>query len=140
MLVPTDGSEAAEATVEKALEIARTLDATIHVLYVVDTRAIHPGGRNPLLLEEFHETGEQLIDDLVDRIERTSDVPVTGAVVEGTPYEEICDYASDHDVDVIVMGTQGRTGMKRYLIGSVTENVIRASAVPVLTVPSAAHS
>jgi len=52
----------------------------------------------------------------------------------GEPYESVLDYADEHDIDIIVMGTHGRTGLDHHLLGSVTEKVVRTSDVPVLTV------
>lgn len=140
ILVPTDGTETTETAIENALNIASKFDAEIHVLSVVDTTAIHPGSRNPMLLDTFHDTNEQLVEEIVEGMERKSEVPVTGVVTEGTPHQEICDYTSAHDVDLVVMATHGRSGVKRYLIGSVTENVLRTSDVPVLTVPPDSNS
>jgi K+-sensing histidine kinase KdpD len=59
---------------------------------------------------------------------------VTTAVVKGEPSETILEYVDDHDVDVITMGTHGRTGLNRYIAGSVTERVVPLADVPVLTV------
>lgn len=55
-------------------------------------------------------------------------------VVEGNPHEKILEYVSEHDIDMVVMGTHGRTGLDRALMGSVAERVVRRSPVPVLTV------
>lgn len=62
------------------------------------------------------------------------DIPVETDVRRGNPHREILDYADEHAVDLVVMGTHGRTGLDRYLLGSVTEKVVRLSNVPVLTV------
>lgn len=55
-------------------------------------------------------------------------------IVEGNPHEEILEYVSEHDIDMVVMGTHGRTGIDRVVMGSVAERVVRQSPVPVLTV------
>ena len=59
---------------------------------------------------------------------------VEASVLSGRPHRAIVDYAAEYDVDLIVMGTHGRTGLDRYLLGSVTERVVRLSDVPVLAV------
>jgi len=63
-----------------------------------------------------------------------SDVPVRTALLRGQPYEEILEYAAEVDVDLIVMGTEGRSGLDRFMIGSVTERVLRTTDVPVMAV------
>jgi len=62
------------------------------------------------------------------------DVSVETAIVEGVPRTEILDYVGDAGMDMVVMGTHGRTGLDHYLIGSVAEKVVRRSPVPVVTV------
>jgi nucleotide-binding universal stress UspA family protein len=59
---------------------------------------------------------------------------VEASVAQGTPHQAILEYVDYHDIDLVVMGTHGRTGLDRYLMGSVTENVVRLSDAPVLTV------
>jgi len=61
-------------------------------------------------------------------------VSVVTAVRTGAPYERILDYADQEGADMVVMGTHGRTGVDRYLLGSVTEKVVRTADIPVLTV------
>jgi nucleotide-binding universal stress UspA family protein len=64
---------------------------------------------------------------------RAGEVPVTTEVVTGSPSRQISEYATQKDCDVIVMGTHGRSGVDRWLLGSVAERVVRSSPVPVLT-------
>jgi nucleotide-binding universal stress UspA family protein len=59
---------------------------------------------------------------------------IEGVVAQGTPHQAILDYIGEHDIDLVVMGTHGRTGLDRYLLGSITEKVVRLSDAPVLTV------
>ncbi len=66
------------------------------------------------------------------------DVPVTVAGTGGDPAEEILGYAQRHPIDLIVVGTQGRTGVSRVLLGSVAERVVRGARCPVLVVPGTA--
>lgn len=132
ILVPTDGSEGAEAAAERGLELAATFDASVHALYVVEevpASDAAPGsyidaveGRAARATGNIAERGTALDVDVIE--ERR----------EGTPHEEILDYVETNDIDCIVMGTQGRTGLDRYLLGSVAEKVVRLSDVPVLIV------
>ncbi|SFC54532.1 Nucleotide-binding universal stress protein, UspA family [Halobiforma haloterrestris] len=160
ILVPTDGSDGAGAALEAARDLAETHEATVHVLYVVDTS--HPalgiggdpntesspgmvgdpqGADTPMsgerelsreIRQEAREYGKEAIDDATDRLR---DVDTEAAVDSGEPVETILQYADEHDADLVVMGTHGRTGLERYLIGSVAEKMLRMADVPVLAVP-----
>ncbi|MFC6836669.1 universal stress protein [Halomarina ordinaria] len=135
ILVPTDGSDHAEAAVDEALDLAAETGATLHVLYVLDVRELST------LPEEQWLSVEEALDDVGDRAvgrveERAEEVgvSVTTAVEPGIPSETIVDYAGDNDVDLVVMSTHGRTGLSHLLLGSVAEKVVRRSPVPVLVV------
>ena len=134
ILVPTDGSEGSKRAVEEAAELAAAFDAVLHVLYVVETRALPMDVDTGEILTELEAEGKQAIDEVVETADAAG-VSTTEAVVgRGTPHRAILDYSDQHDVDLVVMGTHGRTGLNRFLLGSVTEKVVRASDVPVLTV------
>ncbi|WP_436931964.1 universal stress protein [Halosimplex halobium] len=136
ILLPTDGSAGIERVVDHAGELARVHDATIRALYVVDATSFTglpmetswEGVRN--VLESEGETALEGVQRLAP-----DDVPVEAETVEGTPSTEIVRYTRDQPVDVVVMGTHGRGGIDRLLLGSVAERVVRKSAVPVVTVP-----
>jgi nucleotide-binding universal stress UspA family protein len=89
-------------------------------------------------LEAIEEAGREAVADVVTEAEAGGLDRVEDHVIQGTPYRAIVEFATENDVDVIVMGTHGRRGIDRYLLGSVTEKVIRTSPVPVLSVPIAA--
>jgi nucleotide-binding universal stress UspA family protein len=78
------------------------------------------------------EHGQRFVETAAESV--GDDVAVETVVLDGNPYERILDYAEESDADLIVMGTHGRTGVDRYLLGSVTEKIVRTSDVPVLTV------
>ncbi|MEF8787172.1 MAG: universal stress protein [Haloarculaceae archaeon] len=137
VLVPTDGSDCATAAVDHALSIASVCDATLHALNVIDESVIvgSPGGVLPAnYLDSLEQMGEEATDALAERA-REQGVDVETAVERGRPGDGIRVYASDHDVDLVVMGTHGRSGMERFLLGSTTEQVIRTGTCPVLAVP-----
>ncbi|WP_411964726.1 universal stress protein [Haloferax sp. YSMS24] len=134
ILVPVDGSAPSELAVEQATNLAKTLGATVHVLYVVDERVLHAtqldaGG----LVRAYEEEGEKIVSEEAE-VAQAADVDVVTAVEHGSPHRAILRYADEHDVDLIVMGTHGRRGLERYLIGSVTERVLRMTDVPILTI------
>ncbi|QZX98672.1 universal stress protein [Halobaculum rubrum] len=134
ILVPTDGSPAADAAVEHAVTLADRFDATLHALYVVDATAYSAIEAGTDIVAEALETEGE---DAVSRISEAADdaeLPVIESVTSGTAYRSILEYADDNDIDMIVMGTHGRRGLDRYLLGSVTERVVRSANQPVLTV------
>lgn len=138
ILVPTDGSENTQPAIEQAIELASTYDASVHALYVVNTGAMpspEPDFRERYI-DEGERIGRQAVDAIADAGEAAG-VDVTASVTRGTPSEEILEYAADNDIDLIVMGTHGRTGMGHFLLGSVAERVIRQSEDPVLVVRTA---
>ena len=129
ILVPTDGSQGANAALEHGLEIASKWDATLHTLYVVDTRLARSGP----LLETLRDEGRGAVRN-VEVTGTQAGLTVVTEIVEGNPHEEILDYVSEHGIDMVIMGTHGRTGLDRVVMGSVAERVVRRSPVPVLTV------
>jgi nucleotide-binding universal stress UspA family protein len=133
ILVPTDGSDTAEAAVDHAIDLATRYDATLHTLYVVEEPPTDEGAA-PDVLDALETTGKRAIQRAVDRA-RTADIgTVEGQVAEGPPHKAIVDYVAAEGIDLVVMGTHGRTGLDRMLIGSVAEKVVRTAPVPVLTV------
>ena len=132
ILLPTDGSENAERAVEQAIGLATGYDATLHVLYVVAVKHMVSDVAENVMSEQLEQTGHAVVDDIAERAEQAG-VDVRTSVIPGTPSQEILTYAEDHEIDLIVMGTRGRTGFDRLLVGSVTEKVVRLSDTPVLT-------
>jgi len=136
ILLPTDGSDATRPAVEQAGELAAVHDATVHVLAVADSRNRFESPSSGIAPEVWEESERERAGEAVDAAVAAlpADVPVERAVVEGVPRTAILDYVDAEPIDVVVMGTHGRTGLDHYLIGSVAEKVVRASPVPVLTV------
>ncbi|WP_251343803.1 universal stress protein [Haloplanus halophilus] len=141
VLVPTDGSDAAAAAAEHAIDIASAYGATVHALYVADVRM------SPISTGMDREAVRDLLDrsnrDPTGAVRERADaagVPVVEALRIGVPHEAIGAYVDDHDVDLVVMGTHGRTGLERTMLGSVTERVLRTVDAPVLTVRGEAAS
>lgn len=132
VLIPTDGSETAAAAVREGVGLAALSGATVHGLYVVDTRDYNTLSESKWLSLEagLEAEAEAALSALEDAAEAAG-VDVTTAVRRGVPQTEILAYADDHDVDVVVMGTHGRTGLDRVLLGSVAESVLRQASTPV---------
>lgn len=134
ILVPTDFSAPSDAALEYARTLARTFGAGLHVLHLLENEFLRPVVADPQAQNTaaLRRLQERLTDD--DR--RTLHaIPVIER--SDTPADEVASYARTHDIDLIVMGTQGRTGMAHLLVGSVAEKVIRTASCPVLTLREA---
>ncbi|MDZ7731249.1 MAG: universal stress protein [Natrialbaceae archaeon] len=120
ILVPTDGSEAAESAVTQGFELAERFNARVQLLYVVDIADNYPARiASEPLVESLHHLGQELLDELAEAAPEAVSVETT--VADGSAHEEILAHASATAVDVIVLGTHGRRGLDRFLLGSVTE-------------------
>lgn len=137
ILLPTDGSEGTEAAAAHAGLLARTHGATVHVLSAVDTRNRFESPSSGIAGDVWTETQrERATASITNAVAQLpEDIDIERHIDEGVPRSVIVDHIDDLDVDIVVMGTHGRTGLSHYLIGSVTEKVVRASPVPVVTVP-----
>jgi nucleotide-binding universal stress UspA family protein len=134
ILVPIDGSTQSSRALDHAVRHAETYDAEVHLLFVVDVGSVPTEVDVAPVEEKLDSYGEKITAGAAERVE-DADVPgVVAEVVPGVPAKTIIDYAGDREVDLVVMGTHGRTGIDRYLLGSVTEKVVRHADVPVLTV------
>lgn len=134
ILLPTDGSTTTDRALDHAADLASRYDAELHVVYVIDATVFSDDVATGTLQAEFEAQGESIVERVSDRAREAGVDDVVDAVLRGTPHREILDYAADREIDLIVMGTHGRTGLDRYLLGSVTEKIVRVSDAPVLTV------
>ncbi|MBZ6496088.1 universal stress protein [Natrinema longum] len=132
ILLPFDGSDGAAETLHHAAEIAHWADATIHVLFVADTTRDSVTVVEKRVVDALVREGKGIVEEAEKTLD-TLGVDYDSDVVQGNPAPTVVEYAERYDYDVIVMPTHGREGVSRYLIGSVTEKVIRLSSVPVLT-------
>lgn len=136
ILVPTDGSDPATLAVEHAVAVADAVDATIHALGVVDLGAI-AAGSGVMVTDELRDSLLDRAENAVATVEKQAsdaDVEVVTAVHEGYPAGAVLDYVDSEEVDLVAMGTHGRSGISRFLLGSTAERVVRRADVPVLTV------
>ena len=141
ILIPTDGSSGTERAISNGLDVARQYDASVHALSVIDIAELleigYSGDRSDFeaVIEPLEDEAKRAVEAVDTQARRMDgDVDVLTVVREGEPYETILAYADDIDADLIVMGTHGRHGLPRYLLGSTTERVVRTAEIPVLTV------
>lgn len=136
VLIPTDGSTASEGATDHAIDLARQYDATLHALYVVDAGTYSSlEVAAEVVSEELHAQGDDAVGAIAERAVAAG-VTTETAVETGIVHRTIIEYVDAKDIDLVVMGTHGRTGVGRFLLGSVAEKVIRTADAPVLTVRS----
>ena len=134
ILVPTDGSEYTKAAVRKAMELAKLSGGKVTALYVLDQTILTNMPMDTAVMNVYNtleKEGKEAVDFVRDLGAQES-VEVEVVIKEGTPVKVILDESANYDI--IVMGTLGRTGMSKLLMGSVAERVVRASQCPVLVV------
>lgn len=136
ILVPTDGSEAARAATTEAIDLATEVGAELFAVYVIDESAsnlfVSTKSVNDAI-DGMAEQGKAAVAD-IEAMAEAAEMPVTTDVIRGMHVDAaIVDYATDHDIDLVVMGTFGRRGVE-HLLGSTTERVLARSSIPVLSV------
>ncbi|WP_423995591.1 universal stress protein [Halorubrum trapanicum] len=137
IVVATDGSDSVRRAVSVAVDVAARFDAEVHAVYVVDAGEVEssPDRVREDLRDALDDEGRDALDRVADAAhDRDGDLDVTIEVRDGRPASEIDAYARSVDADLVAMGTRGRHGENRFLIGSVAERVVRTCPVPVLTV------
>lgn len=128
VLVPLDGSDVAEAILSRVEELTAKLGAEVVLLEVLSEAGVLPTTAH----QEYNEAKEYL-DGITQRL-RDQGIEASAAIRYGEPAEEIVDYAQANKVDLIAMSTHGRSGVSRWVFGSVAEKVLRGTDVPILLV------
>ena len=137
LLLPTDFSDASKNALRYAIDLAKTYKAELHLLTVVEP-VMYPA-------EMFGQTGLVDVEAVVDRAGHDDlaqwretlvpkEIACTALVLHGKAYHEIVQYAIDREIDLIVIATHGRSGVSRWVWGSVAERILRTACVPVLMV------
>jgi len=134
VLCPTDGSEAADAALDVAIAVADAHGATLHVLNVADTNQPSLARIEGQVRDVLEGEGRDIVDDAASKA-RGAGVDVVSEVIQGGPSRTVCEYVTDQGIDLVVMGTRGKSTVKQIVLGSVTERVVRNGAAPVLVVP-----
>ena len=145
ILFPTDFSEYAREAEQYACELARQFGAELHVISVIEVALpvapvwgvpiYMPDGFDPV---EVRRETERALEARPDK-EWGHDLNVKRVVLNGNPFVEIVRYAREQNIDLIVLGTHGRTGLSHVFLGSVAERVVRKAGCPVLTIRPKSH-
>ena len=139
ILVPIDGSETARRGLNEAVSLAKSLGSRIRVIHVINDAELSPytvGSTYPLIIRQVHDYGTSLLHDAEETVRRAG-IDVDTRLFEGngtSAGEQILNTAAGWPADLIVCGTHGRRGIRRLLMGSDAEYVVRQSPVPVLLV------
>lgn len=144
VLVATDFGPASESALRYAQALARGFGAELHVLHVVEnilTRADGYGFAviSPEVQRDVERAGREQTEPLVSDEDRRELRARASTVTSNSPATAIVDYARDHGIDLIVMGTHGRGAIAHLFMGSVAERVVRIAPCPVLTVRYPEH-
>lgn len=137
ILCPTDFSDSARYALQVAEEMAGQFHARLHLLHVIFDVNVYSGAASamtwyPSMYVDLERIAQDELKMLRASISKTKDV--SEKIARGTESEQILQYARSHSCDLIVMGTHGRTGIERLILGSTTEQVVRHASCPVLTV------
>ncbi|HLB72254.1 MAG: universal stress protein [Candidatus Methanoperedens sp.] len=136
ILIATDGSEYTKKAIDYGVDLAKSLGAKLYAAYIVDTAAFASIPMDAAW-ESMYGLLRQEGDEATKYVEEkaTSEgLEIERVTIEGHPAEEIIKYADKNSIDLIVMGTLGKSGLDRFLLGSVAEKVVRTSKIPVLVV------
>ena len=145
ILIATDGSKHSERAAAKGLEVAKLTGGSVTVLYIADM------GRYILPIDASYNISGEIIESMrgsvleegnaavkrVEEMAKEAGVPFESKIIEGNPANDIIKFAEEGRANLIVIGGIGRTGLEKFLLGSVAEKVVRNSKVPVLVVREA---
>jgi len=132
ILLATDGSENAKSAACSGLEIARSIGAEVYAVYVAGISCCFPIMPESYDWEIGKEGSEAVAE--IEEMGKENGVTVNSVLLQGNPAQKILDFAEQNDIDMIVLGTQGKAGIDRFLLGGVTEKVVRHAKAEVLVV------
>ena len=137
VLVPIDFSATADQALAYAIALAQQLQARLTLLHVLDLTPVTmedmAAGMTATLLDDLETDAQHLLQASRERVQRAG-LQAESLLVQGTPTQTIVDTAGEQGVDLIIMGTHGRTGLAHVFLGSVAEHVVRQGPCPVLVV------
>lgn len=139
IVVPTDFSRLSQSAFEYARDLAERMDATIHLVYVLEknppflvAKGLHVD--EDTVMKSMEEEAHKQLDEFADELSEDLPIKIIPTLRRGMDYEEIVNYAKEIGAELIVIATHGRTGLLHNLLGSVAEKVIRYAKCPVLVI------
>ena len=142
ILIATDGSKHSQNAVLQGMEIAKLMGAKVYALYVLDKDAYIPpvletsiplGSNWDVTEEMLRQEGDDAIQ-YAKKVAEDKEIDYEGVVVKGNPAHEILEFAEQNKVDMIIMGTLGKSGLEKFLLGSVADKVVKHSKISVFVV------
>ena len=136
ILIATDGSEYTKNAVDHGIDLAKNTGAKLYTTYVVDTAAfasIPMDAAWESMYELLRQEGDVAMKYVAEKAEAEG-LELEANIIEGHPADEIIKYSEKNSISLIVLGTLGKSGLDRFLLGSVAEKVVRNSKIPVLVV------
>lgn len=140
ILLPLDGSELAEAAIPHAKNLALAFDAEVTLISVIEpiTMYTQPGMIGPVMdvpidIEDEIRAANKYLDEVKSKLV-AENIRIEAVTLTGYPAVQICDYAEENGIDIIVMSTHGRSGIQRWVYGSVADRILRAAKTPILLV------
>lgn len=140
IIVPLDWSEQSLIALEQAANVAETLNATLHLVYVKDGPGIFSSAATKNYQEELEKEALAKLKDSGDQLAKERGLQISYEVRTGKIYEEITAAAEEKDAEFIIMGTSGGSGLKGRFIGSNALRVVKQSSVPVITIKGKHHT
>ncbi|NMB79738.1 MAG: universal stress protein [Methanomicrobiales archaeon] len=134
ILVATDGSDRNRAAVDEALRLGRECGSEVHAIFVIESSTIESAVSGGVTGDALALMQSEAATALARVKTKAEGVKLETVILEGKPAAGILDYAKEQNVDLIVVGTQGKKGIERLLLGSVAENIIRSAPCRVLVV------
>ncbi|MFC6942509.1 universal stress protein [Salinirubellus sp. GCM10025818] len=135
ILVPTDGSDCANQALAIGVDITDAEDAALHLLTAIAITTLGVDVRPDIQMRMLEKSAHELLEGAAAFADDAGVEPASTSVEYGPSiHQVILTYIDEHDIDLVVVGTHGRTGFDRYVLGSVTEYLVRTSPIPVLTV------
>ncbi|HOW15698.1 universal stress protein [Methanosarcina sp.] len=137
ILIATDGSETANEAADFGIEMVGCSGAKVYAVYVIDTTPYRSVSLDKIwskeTLEEFERAGHEATS-YIEKIGKAAGIEVESRVLRGNPAEKIISFAEDNNIDMIIVGSLGKGGYERLVLGSVSEKIVRHAKIPVLVV------
>ena len=141
ILVPTDFSDYSDKALKQALDIAKDYHSQVYLLHVISEHTIQTVEEYSIDVEIIKQLDDQLLSNAKGNMQKElekynkssmAEIKIIPVIRNGVPYEEILREADDKKVDLIVIASLGKTGLKKYFLGGVAQNVLKGSKCPVL--------
>ena len=126
IMIPTDGSKFADRSEDVAMEIAKKFNSTVIAVHIIDEKLIYP-------FEVLEDEGKSILKKVRDKAEK-EDLAIEDVLIVGSPIHDMAKIVKKTKSDLVVIGTHGKTGLEKLILGSVAENALKTVQVPLLLV------